>query len=294
MSTVSDIKHMKINRISPDKHKYLQILTSLAKKPETLRFIGELPAERRPTVAIVGTRKPSAYGKEVTHQLAFDLAKRGVIIVSGLALGVDGIAHRAALEANGTTLAVLANGLSKIYPATHRNLAIDILAQKGAILSEYEDDVQVRAYRLLERNRIVSGLSDALIITEAAARSGTLNTAAHALEQGREVFVVPGNITSPLSSGCNALLKQGASPITCAEDVLEIIAPDLLKPQTMIPLGNNPLESSIISLIQSGMRDGDALQQQLTTSTHEFNQALTMLELAGTIRPLGGNQWTLR
>lgn len=285
---------MKINRITPDKHNYLQILTSLAKKPKTLHFIGELPAKRQPTVAIVGTRKPSAYGKEVTHQLAYDLAKRGVIIVSGLALGVDGIAHRAALEANGTTLAVLANGLSQIYPATHRNLAIDILAQKGAILSEYDDDVQVKAYRLLERNRIVSGLSDALIITEAAARSGTLNTAAHALEQGKEVFVVPGNITSPLSSGCNALLKQGASPLTCAEDVLEVIAPDLLTSQVMIPLGSTPLESSIISLLQSGLRDGDALLQQLDIQTHEFNQALTMLELAGTIRALGGNQWTLR
>jgi DNA processing protein len=112
MSTVSDIKHMKINRVSPDKHKYLQIIRSIAKNPKTLNFIGELPEERRPTVAIVGTRKPSSYGKEVTHQLAYDLAKRGVVIVSGLALGVDGIAHRAALEAGGTTRAVLANGLA--------------------------------------------------------------------------------------------------------------------------------------------------------------------------------------
>jgi DNA processing protein len=149
-------------------------------------------------------------------------------------------------------------------------------------------------YRFLERNRIVSGLSDAIIITEAAARSGTLNTAAHALEQGREVFVVPGNITSPLSSCCNALLKQGASPVTCAEDILEAIAPQLLEPQAILPLGSNPLETSIIELLQSGMRDGDALVQQLSIPAAEFNQALTMLELAGTVRALGGNQWTLR
>jgi DNA processing protein len=285
---------MKINRISPDKHNYLQIIGSIAKYPKTLNLIGELPEERQPTVAIVGTRKPTAYGKEVTHQLAFDLAKRGVVIVSGLALGVDGIAHRAALEAGGTTIAVLANGLSQIYPATHRTLAIDILANKGALVSEYDDEISARNYHFLARNRIVSGLSDAIIITEAASRSGTLNTAAHALEQGREVFVVPGNITSPLSSGCNALLKQGASPITCAEDVLEVIAPQLLKTQTIIPLGSNPLETSIISLLQSGIRDGDALLQQLTAPAHEFSQALTMLELAGTVRALGGNQWTLR
>lgn len=161
-------------------------------------------------------------------------------------------------------------------------------------MSEYDLDVGVRPYRLLERNRIVSGISDAIIITEAASRSGTLNTAAHALEQGKEVFVVPGNITSPLSSGCNALLKQGATPVTCAEDVLEVIAPDLLKAQAVIPLGSNELESSIISLIQSGTRDGDALLGQLSISVGELNQALTMLELAGTVRSLGANQWTLR
>jgi len=285
---------MKINTLSPDKHKYLQILATIAKVPEKLHIIGSLPEERCPTVAIVGTRKPSNYGKEVTHQLSYDLAKRGVVIVSGLALGIDGIAHKAALEAGGTTLAILANGLSKIYPATHRELAKNILAGRGAIISEYDLDIGVRPFRLLERNRLVTGLSDAIIITEAASRSGTLNTAAHALEQGKEVFVVPGNITSPLSSGCNALLRQGATPVTCAEDVLEVIAPDFLKAQAIIPLGSNQLESSIISLLQGGLRDGDTLLQELAISVGEFNQALTMLELAGTIRSLGGNQWTLR
>jgi len=108
------------------------------------------------------------------------------------------------------------------------------------------------------------------------------------------VFVVPGNITSPLSAGCNALIKQGAHPITCAQDVLEIIAPDLLKPQQILPLGNTPLESIIINLIQSGIRDGDQLQQQSEASASEFAQTLTMMEITGTVRALGGNQWTLR
>lgn len=256
--------------------------------------MGEVPPERRASVAIVGTRKPSAYGKEVTHQLAFDLARRGIIIVSGLALGVDGLAHRAALEANGTTIAVLANGLPGIYPSTHRALAKEILDMGGAIISEYEPETTARGFQFLERNRIVSGLSDAIIITEAAARSGTLNTAAHALEQGKEVFVVPGNITSPLSSGCNALLKQGAAPITSANDVFEVIAPHLLKSQTILPLGNTPLESKIIALIQAGTRDGDELQRQSGTETANFSQTLTMMEITGTIRALGGNQWTLR
>ena len=285
---------MKINSISPLKHKYLQIIGTIAKTPKRLYFIGNLPDTRRPSVAIIGSRKPTAYGREVTYQLSHDLAARGIVIISGLALGVDGIAHRAALEARGTTLAVLANGVDTIYPATHKNLADDIIKSGGAILSEYEPGTLARQYQFLERNRIVSGLADAIIVTEAAIRSGTLSTVTHALEQGREVFVVPGNITSPLSAGCNALIKQGAHPITCAQDVLEIIAPDLLKPQQILPLGNSPLESIIISLIQSGIRDGDQLQLQSEVSASEFSQTLTMMEITGTVRALGGNQWTLR
>jgi DNA processing protein len=285
---------IKINRISPQNSKYLQIITSIALVPKKLYYMGELPTERLPTVAIVGTRKPSAYGKEVTYQLAYDLAKRGVVVMSGLALGVDGIAHRAALDAGGTTLAVLANGLPQIAPATHRQLGADIIANGGAIISEFEPDTPVRQFRLLVRNRIVSGLSDAIIITEAASRSGTLNTAAHALEQGREVFVVPGNITSPLSAGCNALIKQGAHPITCAEDVLEIIAPQLLQPQAQLALGDNPLQTTIIQLLQSGIRDGEQLQIAAGCPASDFMTELTMMEIGGTIRSLGGNQWTLR
>jgi DNA processing protein len=114
------------------------------------------------------------------------------------------------------------------------------------------------------------------------------------LEQGREVFVVPGNITSPLSAGCNKLIKQGAHPITCAEDVLEIIAPDTLKSQTSLALGSTPLESKIISLLQSGVRDGDELQSESGATISEYSNALTMLEISGTIRALGGNQWTIR
>jgi DNA processing protein len=294
MSTLFITNHMKINKLSPQKHKYLQILECVAKQPESLYFIGTLPTTRIPSVAIVGTRKPTAYGREVTHQLAYDLANRGIIVVSGLALGVDGLAHRAALEAGGITIAVLANGLPEISPSTHRGLAADIVAASGAIISEYEPGVSARGFQFLERNRIVSGLSDAIIITEAAARSGTLNTAMHALQQGKEVFVVPGNITSPLSAGCNALLKQGATPITCAEDILEVIAPDLLHPQVILALGSTPLESTLITLLQSGIRDGDELQQKSDTNASEFSQALTMLELSGTVRALGGNQWTLR
>jgi DNA processing protein len=294
MSTLFATKAMKINKVTPGKHKYLSVLSTISKAPKSMFFIGALPVERKPTVAIVGTRRPTSYGKEVAHMLAHDLAKRGVVVISGLALGIDAIAHRGALEAGGTTLAVLGNSVEQIYPRTHKALGEQIIAGGGAILSEYEPPTDPRNYHFLARNRIVSGLSDAIIIVEAAARSGTLSTAAHALAQGKEVFVVPGNITSPLSNGCNALLKQGAQPVTCANDVLEIIAPQLLQAQTILPLGSTVLESKIIELLQAGVRDGDQLQQQSKTTTVEFSQTLTMMEINGIIRALGGNQWTLR
>lgn len=285
---------MKINTISPQDNNFTQIISTIAHVPKKLYYIGTLPAERHPSVAIIGTRKPTKYGIEVTQRLAFDLAKRGVVIISGMALGVDGIAHRAALDAGGTTIAVQANGLDKLYPSTHRQLGEDIVRMHGAIISEYEPGTPGMQHRFLERNRIVSGLADAVIITEAAARSGTLNTAHHALDQNRDIFVVPGNITSPLSAGCNSLLKQGAAPITCAEDVLEVIAPHLLQPQTTLALGENPLQTTILQLLQSGIRDGDDLLTKSNVPASAFMTELTMMEINGQIRSLGGNQWTIK
>lgn len=285
---------MKINTISPQDNNFTQIITSIALVPRKLYYIGKLPETRLPTVAIVGTRKPTKYGREVTQQLSYELAQRGVVVMSGLALGVDAIAHSAALEAGGTTMAVQGNGLARLTPTTNHQLAKAIIDSGGVIFSEYEPHVEARPWTFLERNRIVSGLSDAIVITEASARSGTLNTASHALEQGKDVFVVPGNITSPLSAGCNQLIKQGASVVTSAQDILEIVAPQLLRPQTMLALGDNPLQTSIIQLLQSGVRDGDELLSQLDVSASQFAMELTMMELNGLIRSLGANQWTIK
>lgn len=289
---------MEINRICPDKHIFTQRLASIANPPKSLCFMGKLPDSGAPVVAIVGSRKPSAYGREVTEQLAGNLAKAGCIIVSGLALGIDGIAQRAALEAGGTVIGVIPNELPDISPQTNYKLAMNIIKNGGAILSEWQkgDGKIVNRWSFLERNRLVSGLADAVIITEAAERSGTLNTAAHALSQGRDVFAVPGNITSPLSAGCNALLKQGAYPATEAKDILQIIAPEQLKKssQNQLPLGSSPEETIIINLIASGVRSGDQLQQQSGLSASNFSTALTMLEINGVIKPLGANNWMLK
>ncbi len=284
---------MKINEIRPQDNKFLQIISDIVLMPTKLYYIGTLPQKRLPTVAIVGTRKPTAYGKEVTSKLASSLASRGVVIVSGLALGVDAIAHRAALDTGGTTIAVQANGLSKIYPRSNEMLGRAIIEKGGAIISEYEPNMPAMAHQFLERNRIVSGLADAIIITEAAIKSGTMSTASHALAQGKEVFVVPGNITSPMSAGCNELIKQGAQPITSAEDVLQVIAPNLKSGQIKLALGDNEAQSKILQLISSGMRDGDEIRTTCKIPTNDFLAELTLLEINGSIRNIGANQWVL-
>lgn len=289
---------MEIKRILPDEHIFSQRLTDIANPPKSLCYMGKLPEDKAPVVSIVGSRKPSAYGKEVTERLASELAKAGCVIVSGLALGVDGIAQKAALEAGGTVVAVVPNELPDISPRTNYRLAMDIIKRGGAVISEWMtgDNKIVNRWSFLERNRLVSGLADGIIITEAAERSGTLNTASHALNQGRDLFVVPGNITSPLSAGCNALLKQGAYLITDAEDVLAVIAPEKLQKidNAESPLSSTPEEAIIIKLISDGIRDGDEIHQKSGLSASDFATALTMLEINGVIKPLGANNWTLR
>jgi DNA processing protein len=247
----------------------------------------------RPRVAIVGSRTISAYGKAVTAQLAGDLARAGVVIVSGLAIGTDAVAHRAALDAGGLTIAVLPASLQTIYPAQHYQLAMRIMQQGGALVSEY-DEQMTNAYKgnFVARNRIVSGLSHVVLITEAAAKSGTLHTAAFALEQGREVMAVPGNITSPTSTGTNTLIKNGAQPVLSAEDVLHVlgIAPTG-KRQTL--RGDTPEQQQIIDALALGESDGNAILQSTGMPVQVFDQHLTMLEITGKIRPLGNNKWSL-
>jgi DNA processing protein len=283
---------MKINTFIPDTHPYLRISSTLAKPPKTLYSLGLPPSKRVITVAIVGSRKPTPYGKEVTFDLAYTLAKKGVIIISGLAYGIDTAAHRGALEAGGTTLAILAHGLDMLYPESHRSLARQIL-KKGALISEYEAGVTPRPHYFLARNRLVSGLADAIIVTEAGERSGTLATVTYALEQGKEVFAVPGPITSPLSVGPNRLIQQGALPIVNADDVLAVIAPQLMRPSNTVSRGT-PEEQAILSLLHQGIHSGEQLQIQSQLPMNTFSHTLTMLEISGQIRNIGGNEWHLR
>lgn len=293
MSILIYTKIQKINDFRSDTANYFKVLSNIANRPKRLFYMGTIPKERRPTVAIVGTRKPSTYGKEITRRLAYDLASRGVVIVSGLALGIDGIAHQAALEASGTTLAVMPSGLDRIHPATHRYLAYDIIKNGGALITEYETGTETYPLNFIARNRLVSGISDGIIVVEASAQSGTMHTARFALDQGKSVMAVPGNITSPASEGCHNLLKAGARLITSVSDVIDELGLTDHQKQAQLPLASNPEEQSILKLLQSGLRDGEELQLKSSLEPAQFAKAMTMLELTGKIQPLGGNRWGL-
>ena len=197
------------------------LLRAIHDPPPGLFVRGLAPAEMlaRPAVAIVGARACSGYGASVARSLGRELAAAGLVVVSGLARGVDGEAHRGVLDAGGSTVAVLGCGIDRDYPAAHADLARRI-AETGLIVSEYAPGVEPAPWRFPARNRIVAGLAAATVVVEARERSGALITTDLALEEGREVFAVPGEITSALSAGTNALLKLGASPLTCAVDVL--------------------------------------------------------------------------
>ena len=282
---------------------YQTILKNHTDFPDCLRQMKDPPGQlhwtgqplagwlERPRVAIVGSRRVSAYGRQVTLQLASELAQAGIVIISGLALGVDALAHQGALEAGGTTVAVLPCSLDTIYPAHNERLGKQILTQGGTLVSEYSPDMPyMNKYNFVARNRIISGLADAVLITEAALDSGSLHTADFALQQGREVLVVPGNITSPTSAGTNNLLKIGATPVTGAQDVLQAlgIAVTSIKASRT---GSTPAEQTILDLMADNIHEGDQLLQASQLPTDVFNQSLTMLEIMGKITAGGANRW---
>ena len=303
-----------INQLSPQDNKFLQRISVIDKPAKNIWFTGQIPDDwsTRPTVAIVGSRKPTEYGRAVTLQLSAALAARGVIIVSGLALGHDALAARGALDAGGTTIAVIGNGLNRIHPRSNELLANQIIEQGGAIISEYEPGCPVYRGNFLQRNRIISALSDVIVIVEAGERSGTLNTAAHALAQNKELMAVPGNITSPLSFGCNRLIAQGAEPVLSSEDILEKLRQiystsgnkyindflnsfsDKTANPTVDLVGKNEAETKILKAIVNGINDGDDILRSSKLTASDYGVAITMLEINGQIRPLGANRWTLK
>jgi DNA processing protein len=284
---------VQVKKVSLNAHGYPAILSHISGAPKELFVAGEFETLMAlPRVAIVGSRRVTPYGKSVTARLAADLARQGIVIISGLALGVDAVAHRAAVEAGGLTLAVLPGPVEQIYPSSHAALAKQIVESGGALASEFPDGTPAFRWNFISRNRIVSALCDALLITEAAEKSGTLHTAKFALEQGKDVLAVPGNITSELSKGTNNLIKSGAAPVTSVDDILLVLH---LKPQVIARRikGETESEQLLIDLLAKEIRDGSELLIKSKLDVGEFNQTLTMLEISGKVRSLGANQWSL-
>lgn len=285
---------MIINKITIKALAYPEVLRNIPSPPKELYVQGPLSELLgHPRLAVVGSRKVTAYGHGVTQKLSAASAQAGIVIVSGLALGVDSIAHQAALDNGGSTIAVLPCGLDKPYPAQHRQLAATILKKGGAIVSEYPDGTPPLRQHFIARNRLVSGLADGVLITEAAERSGTLHTANFALNQARTVMAVPGNITSPYSVGTNNLIKSGALPVTSPDDIFSALNLIVKPPSEREVLGSNQEETLLLSLLTGGITDAAELLTQSGLEAGTFNQTLTMLEINGRIRPLGAGHWTL-
>jgi DNA processing protein len=233
----------------------------------------------QPAVAIVGARACSSYGAQVARLLGRELAAAGLVVVSGLARGIDGEAHRGALEAGGATVAVLGCGIDRDYPAAHAHLAHGI-CETGLVVSEYAPAIEPAPWRFPARNRIIAGLAGATVIVEARERSGALITADFALEAGREVFAVPGEITSTLASGTNALLRLGATPLTSAEDVLESFGIRPLPPERL-DLGETA--RNVLAAVASEPAGADELCRATGLDAAALATALADLGLAGAV-----------
>jgi DNA processing protein len=279
---------------------YPAYLREIFDPPGVLYCAGDLEALQGPAVAIVGTRTPSPYGRAVAEKLAEDLASRGVVIVSGLALGIDSIAHWGALK-TGRTVAVLGSGMDNIYPRENRKL-FQKIAENGAVVSEFPLDAPPFAAHFPRRNRIISGLARAVIVVEAAAKSGSLITARMALEQNREVMAVPGNVTSDMSKGTNGLIKTGAKLVEGWEDVAEEL-PSPLREKLLgqrtgetqpLPLMTEQ-EAEIYRLLKTDeLTHIDELLDTITCSVSELLALLLNLEIKGLILQSPGKYFQRR
>lgn len=281
---------------------YPQKLLEISNPPAVLYAIGNLHWLNHPSIAMVGSRSATPQGEKNAEEFAQSLCNLGLCVVSGMALGIDGAAHRGALKANGATIAVVGTGLDIVYPARHRDLAHKI-AERGLIISEFPLGTPSKAQNFPRRNRLISGLSLGCLVVEANIDSGSLITARLATEQGREVFAIPGSIHSPVAKGCHLLIKQGAKLVESTQDILEEIkhllpvAKQTIHSPTglMTHLGANETNGSeantVLALMGYDAINFDNLQQLSALTTDSLSAMLMMLELDGKITVLQGNQY---
>ncbi len=287
-----NIQKKEIQVLTWDDSDYPRRLKEIDQPPPVLYLRGQLLEADQWAVAIVGTRRITAYGRQVSEEIASQLAQNGVCVVSGLARGVDSVAHNAALKNNGRTLAVLSNGVDQIYPPEHHRLAEQIV-QNGALISDYPPGTAPEASNFPPRNRIISGLSQAVIVVEAGEKSGALITAAFAADQGREVFAVPGYLFAPQSKGTNSLIHEGAHIFLGVKDILEILSltqvDQFRSARTALPA--DATETRLYNLLGHEALHVDEIRMQTNLPIEQVTSTLTLMELKGLVRQVGSMRY---
>lgn len=289
------VEAARIVLITWESPEYPTYLREIPNPPPLLYLHGDLQEIDRWAIAVVGTRRLTRYGRQVTQDLVTGLVQNNITVVSGLARGIDAIAHKTAVEMGGRTIAVLGSGLDCVYPAENRSLAQAIVKGQGAVISEYGLGVQPEAKNFPPRNRVISGLSLGVIVVEAGERSGALITSDFALEQDREVFAVPGNITSPASRGPNRLIQQGAKLVTRVEDVLEELNLRMVVEQTAVQMAlpETAEEAALYAQLSGQPVHVDELSRATGLPSSLVSSTLTLMELKGMVSQVGGMNYVL-
>ncbi len=272
-------------------------LKEIADPPPILFVRGNPALLSLPQIAIVGSRNPSALGKETAFSFARTLSLYGFVITSGLALGIDGASHRGALNAKGYTVAVAGTGLDRVYPARHKELATEIV-NTGVMISEFPPGTTAKANHFPRRNRIISGLCQGLLVVEAAKQSGSLITARMALEQNREVFAIPGSIHNPLARGCNALIREGAKLVETTQDILEELNQYYQQDDELLPLITQSTldleQQTLLNRVMFSPTSIDHLVENTGESVEAISSMLLILELQGYLEATAGGCYVRR
>lgn len=284
------LRNLKIDFITINEKNYPENLVDLADAPPVLYIKGKLTPADSNAVAIVGTRKMTSYGREVTEKFAGELAGLGVTIISGLARGVDTVAHKGALDAAGRTIAIIGRGLDEVYPQENTQLAKKIAEGSGAILSEYPLGYPAFRENFASRNRIISGLSKAVLVIEGAKKSGTLLTASAAAEQGRHVFAIPGQITSPMSAAPHFLIENGAKIAFSVKDILDELDLQLMVDRQAMEkvMPESPEEEKLIEILDTEPLHLDEIAAISSLKVEDVSARLTIMELKGLVKSMGG------
>ncbi len=297
---INEIYKKEIKFISKYNKDFPGLLKNIPDPPLGIYVLGELPDDKYNKVGIIGARRCTQYGAGNAYKFGKELAEKGIVIVSGMALGIDAMAHKGAIDAKGKTIAVLGCGVDVIYPPSNKNLR-DSIIENGCVISEFAPSTTAFPAHFPIRNRIISGLSDAIIVVEAAKRSGTLITVGQALEQGRDVFAIPGNINNPMSQGTNDLIKDCAFPLTEANDVLENLGicnkyfepakDEIAEKEKKIKELLAPEEKLVYDCISELPITIDEIVLKTNSTIQAIQFGVTMLELKGYIKKLAGQKY---